>query len=365
MRFLTMTRATPKISIAQAQGFLLARSGLLKPQKSAAASVATLIKRLGGIRAERMEWVHASLAARLEGYTGEHLDQCLFRDKSLLRLWGVRGAELIVHRDDAEVQVGACNAEAQVWSRFLDANTSIDSGRRRDIVATLLPGPFSRSDVTRKLERYLHLTGKAPPSNVYQTIIKEAAARGTVLWCGGEGTSARYCSTQHWLGQSITPSNDNKRLVEIYLAAFGPAPLSEAASVLGLTQPATRNALTELEAVEVEIEGGRPGWVLPGDLAQLKKAPSPQDAPAFALPEQDPLLTAWPSRERFGPGLTQLASSSEAAGTVWIEGKVVATWRREGDVAEVRPIGRSTPAPRQLAAAFAQGEPLLRPRLVR
>ena len=88
---------------------------------------------------------------------------------------------------------------------------------------------------------YLHLTGKAPPSNVYQTIIKEAAARGTVVWCGGEGTSARYCSTQHWLGQTLNPKGDNKRLLEIYLAAFGPAPLSEAAAVLGLTQPAMRS----------------------------------------------------------------------------------------------------------------------------
>jgi len=360
-----MARPNPKFSLANAQGFLLARSGLLKPQKSTAAAVAALIRRLGGIRSERMEWVHASLAARLTGYGSDHLDQCLLKEKSLLRLWGVRGAELIVHREDADVQVGACAAEAQVWSRFLDANTSIDMNRRRELLVSLLPGPFSRSDVTRKFERYLHLTGKAPPSSVYQTIIKEAAARGTVLWCGGEGTAARYCAIQHWLGTPMVPKIDNRRLLEIYLAAFGPAPLSEAASVLGMTQPATRTALSELDAVEVDIEGSRPGWVLAQDLPLLRKAPDPADAPAFALPEQDPLLVAWPSRERLGPGFTQLMTGSEAAGTVWIEGKVVATWRREGDVAEVRPIGRSTPAPRQLQAAFSQGEPLLRPRLVR
>ncbi len=360
-----MARSIPKFSLAQAQGFLLARSGLLKPQKSSAASVAALMQRLGGIRAERMEWVHASLAARLTGYSAEHLDQCLLKEKTLLRLWGVKGAELIIHRDDADVQVGASVNEAQIWTRFLDANTSVDANRRRELMVALMPGPFSRTDVTRKFERYLHLTGKAPPSLVYHTIITEAASRGLVLWCGGEGTAARYCSVQSWLGTPLTPRVDNQRLLEIYLSGFGPAPLSEAAAVLGLTQPAARTALSELDAVEVEIEGGRPGWVLAPDLALLRKAPDPGDAPAFALPEQDPLLTAWPSRERLGPGLSQLMTGSEAQGTVWIEGKVVATWRREGDVAEVRPIGRSTPAPKQLLAAFAQGEPLLRPRLVR
>jgi hypothetical protein len=358
-------RAAPKFTVAQAQGFLLARSGLLRPVKSSPEAVANLVRRLGGVRAEKMEWVHASLAARLGGYVAEHLDRSLFGDRMLLRLWGVRGAELIVHREDAPAQVGAAGTEALGWTRFLDANLSIDAARRREIVETVMPGPFSRSDVTRKFERYLHLTGKAPPSSVHQTIIKEAGARGQLLWCGGEGTSARYCSTVSWLGHALEPINAPTHLLQVYLSAFGPAPLQEAAVCLGLTVPATRSALHELDAVEVEIEGARPGWVLSEDLAALRKAPDPKDAPAFALPEQDPLLTAWPSRERLGPGLTALAQGGEASGTVWIDGRVIATWRREGDTAEVRPIGRSTPAPRQLAAAFAQGAPLLRPRLVR
>jgi hypothetical protein len=361
----TTLRSMPKVSVAQAQGFLLLRSGLLRPVKSSPEAVANLIRRLGGIRAEKMEWVHASLAARLGGYRSEHLDDSLLGDRLLLRLWGVRGAELIVHREDAAVQVGAAEQEALGWSRFLDANLSIDATRRREILETLMPGPFSRSDITRKFERYLHLTGKAPPSSVHQTIIKEAAARGQLLWCGGEGTSARYRSTVSWLGEELRPVNNPIHLLQVYLAAFGPAPLQEAAVCLGLAVQATRAALHELDAVEVEIEGARPGWVLAQDLPVLRKAPDPKEAPAFALPEQDPLLTAWPSRERLGPGLTALAQGGEASGTVWIEGKVIATWRREGDTAEVRPIGRSTPAPRQLAAAFAQGAPLLRPRLVR
>jgi len=318
-------RAMPKITVAQAQGFLLMRSGLLRPVKSSPEAVSNLIRRLGGIRAEKMEWVHASLAARLGGYRAEHLEHSLLGDRQLLRLWGVRGAELIVHRDDAAAQVGAADQEAIGWSRFLDANLSIDAGRRREILETVMPGPFSRSDVTRKFERYLHLTGKAPPSSVHQTIIKEAGARGQLIWCGGEGTSARYCSTTSWLGEPLTPVNNPIHLLEVYLSAFGPAPLQEAAVCLGLTAQATRSALHELDAVEVEIEGARPGWVLSQDLAALRKAPDPKEAPAFALPEQDPILTAWPSRERLGPGLTALAQGGEASGTVWIDGRVIAT----------------------------------------
>jgi hypothetical protein len=356
---------TRRFTADQARGLLLLRSGLFKPTKSSVTTVCALVKRLGGVRAERIEWAHASLAARLSGYKPEHLDTALLEDKTLLRLWGVRGAELVVHRDDAPAQVGACNDEAIQWGRFLDANLSIDAKRRADILSQMMPGPFSRSDVARRFERHLHLTGKAPPSVVYQKIIREAAARGQLLWCGGDGNGSRYCSTESWLGEPLAPTPDLKRLAEIYLAAFPPAPLSDLASCLGTTLSSVRTTLAEMQAVEIDVDG-KPFWILDEDLSAMKRAPNPQNAPAFALPEQDPLLTACPSRDRLGTGLAAaFPSSGETPGTVWIDGRVVATWRREADVAEVRPIGRSTPPPRALAAAFAQGEPLLRPRLVR
>ena len=362
-----MSRSTSnrRFTAEQARGLLLLRSGVFKPTKSSVGTVCALVQRLGGVRAERLEWAHASLAARLSGYRPEHLEQALLSDKTLLRLWGVRGAELIVHREDAAAQVAAAYDEAVQWGRFLDANLSIDGKRRAEILGQMLPGPFSRSDVARRFERHLHLTGKAPPSVVYQKIIREGAALGKLLWCGGDGNSSRYCATSLWLGEELVPQADLRKLAAIYLAAYPPAPLSDLAICLGAGSAAVRQVLVELEAVEVDIEG-RPAWILEDDLAALRRAPAPLEAPAFALPEQDPLVTACPTRDRLGPGLAAaFPTSGETPGTVWIEGRVIATWRREADVAEVRPIGRSTPPPRALAAAFAQGEPVLRTRLVR
>jgi hypothetical protein len=338
----------------------------MKPVRASPSVLAKLVLRLGGIRAERLEWVHASLAARMTGYKPELLDQALLRDRTLLRLWGVRGADLIVHRDDAPAQVAAAADEAQLCARFLDANLSIDAERRRQLIEELLPGPFSRSDVARRFERYLHLTGRAPPGSVYQNVLREALFHGQSIWCGGEGPATRYCSAREWIGEPLVAVPDLGRLLATYLSAFGPAPLADISTCLGFSSTVIRAALTNLDAVEIEVEGTRPGWLLAEDVKVLRKAPDPRDAPAFALPQQDPLLTACPSRDRLGPGLAALSSSTqEAPGTVWVAGKVVATWRREGDVAEVRPIGRVAPAPRSLTEAFAQGEPLLRPRLVR
>jgi hypothetical protein len=338
----------------------------MKPVRASPAALSKLVLHLGGIRAERLEWVHASLAARLAGYKPDLLDHALLKDRTLLRLWGVRGADLIVHREDAPAQVAAAADEAQLCARFLDANLSIDAERRRHLMEELLPGPFSRSDVARRFERYLHLTGRAPPGAVYQNVLREALFHGQSIWCGGEGPATRYCSVKEWIGEPLVAVPDLGRLLATYLSAFGPAPLADIASCLGSSATAIRATLTSLDAVEVDIEGARPGWILAEDVKVLRKAPDPRHAPSFALPQQDPLLTACPSRDRLGPGLVALSTSTqEAPGTVWVAGKVVATWRREGDVAEVRPIGRVAPAPRSLTEAFAQGEPLLRPRLVR
>ncbi len=341
------------------------QAGLARPARSSNAAVCSLVQRLGGIRAERLEWAHASLAARLTDYRPEQLENALQRDKILLRLWGVRGAEMIVHRADAPAQVAAAADEAIQWARFLDANLSIDGARRSQIMGELLPGPFSRSDVARRFERFLHLTGKAPPAVVYQKIIREAGARGLLLWCNGEGNASRYCSTESWLGEVITPKADLPCLLKTYLSAYPPAPIPDIANCLGISPAAVRPMLEEVGAVEIDVEG-KPAWILESDLPGLKKAPPLASTPAFALPEQDPLLTACLSRDRLGTALSAaFPSSGETPGTVWIEGRLIATWRREADVAEVRPIGRATPPPRALAAAFAQGEPRLRPRLVR
>src|SRR5580693_8131823 len=96
---------TRRFTADNARGLLLLRSGLFRPTKSSVSAVCALVQRLGGVRAERIEWAHASLAARLSGYKPEHLDVPLLEDKTLLRLWGVRGAELVVHREDAPAQI--------------------------------------------------------------------------------------------------------------------------------------------------------------------------------------------------------------------------------------------------------------------
>ena len=51
-----------------------------------------------------------------------------------------------------------------------------------------------------------------------------------------------------------------------WLATFGPGTETDIVWWLGSTKTAVRRALADLEAVEVSLDGGGTGWVLPDDL---------------------------------------------------------------------------------------------------
>jgi hypothetical protein len=102
-------------------------------------------------------------------------------------------------------------------------------------------------------------------------------------------------------------------------------------------------------AVEVSLDGGATGWVLPDDVE-----PAPEPGPwAALLPVLDPTVMGWKERAFYlGDHGPQLFDSNGNAGTTaWWDGRVVGCWvQDEAGVVEVRPL---EPLPRAATAALA------------
>ena len=58
-------------------------------------------------------------------------------------------------------------------------------------------------------------------------------------------------------------------LVGAWLRSFGPGTEDDLVWWLGATKAAVRRALADVEAVEVSLDGGATGWVLPDDLDEV------------------------------------------------------------------------------------------------
>jgi hypothetical protein len=121
-------------------------------------------------------------------------------------------------------------------------------------------------------------------------------------------------------------------LVRRWLRAFGPGRRDDVRWWTGWTVGATRQALAGAGAVEVDLDEGGIGYVLPDDLDPVEQ-PEPWVA---LLPALDATTMGWTDRDWYlGPHRPKLFDSSGNAGpTVWVDGRVVGGWahRRGGQV---------------------------------
>jgi DNA glycosylase AlkZ-like len=187
--------------------------------------------------------------------------------------------------------------------------------------------------------------------NITSRVLLVLAAEGHIVRGRPIGTwlsqQYRWALTGHWLAGSAAPgpageadaggagqptdAEARTALAGQWLAAFGPAPLTDLKWWTGWTMTQARQAAAGLGAVQVDI-GGTTGVALPGDLEQTAD-PGPWVA---LLPALDPTVMGWSDRSWFlGPhGPSLFDTNGNAGPTVWLNGRVVGGWaqRRDGEI---------------------------------
>lgn len=151
-------------------------------------------------------------------------------------------------------------------------------------------------------------------------------------WIGGQ---FRWSPIERWLPDGIRPMDvDDARaeLVRRWLQAFGPGTRDDIKWWTGWTVAATKGALAASEAVEVDLEGGEIGYVLPDDLEPA----APSEPWVALLPALDATTMGWKGRDWYlGPYRPLLFDTSGNAGpTLWVDGRIVGGWAqlRSGDI---------------------------------
>ena len=119
-------------------------------------------------------------------------------------------------------------------------------------------------------------------------------------------------------------------LVRRWLRTFGPGTTNDIKWWLGSTVTAVRRSLELVGAVEVSLDSGATGWVLPDDLE-----PEPEVEPwAALLPVLDPTTMGWKSRDFYlDPDHTPYLFDSNGNGgsTAWWDGRIVGCWVQDPD----------------------------------
>ncbi len=351
----------------------LARRHAVAPAHRVADAV-TATRAMTVLHATEPPSVYLSLLARVDGLTRADVEQALYDDRTLVKQLAMRRTLFVFPRDllaaawgSASARVGAALA-ARLAKEVVAAGLTDDGAAwleraRADTLAHLTDGvELSAVELREQVPALAgHLTYS--PGKSYGATVPIAPRVLTQL--GVEARIVRAHNSGHWrisrntwalmgtwLGDVPDPLPESEgyaELVRRWLTTFGPGTAADLQWWLGSTKGAVTRALADVSAVEVRLDDGDTGWVLPDDLE-----PVPAVAPwAALLPVLDPTVMGWKERAFYlgehGPALFD--RNGNAGTTAWWDGRVVGCWVQDPDgVVEVRTL---EPVPEEAARALA------------
>ena len=322
-----------------------------------AASVAEAAASMVALHATDAASVYLEARARMVGSSPADIEHELYEERSVLRLVAMRRTLFLVPVADVPVVHAAASREVAERERrrtiamFAEAGVGPDPAgllaeleelaltavRQRGGAATaelsaIDPRLAQRITLARgkSYEGSISLATRAVFHLALDARIARARPRGT--WIAGQ---FRWSPIERWLPDGIdAPPVDEARaeLVRHWLRAFGPGTRDDLRWWTGWTVAATRRALEAVKAVEVDLDQGRTGYVLPDDLGPVE----PPEPWVALLPALDATTMGWTDRDWYlGPHRPRLFDTNGNAGpTIWVDGGVVGGWaqRRSGEI---------------------------------
>ncbi|MGE2731226.1 winged helix DNA-binding domain-containing protein [Mycolicibacterium vaccae] len=305
-----------------------------------------------GLHATDPATPYLSLWARVPAFTIGDLDVALYQERSLIKhlamrrtLWMIRAADLPAVQVAASDRVAA-NEKRRLVADVEKAGVADDGAGWVETAAAAVARHLRRHGpcTARELREALpELTGTHDPApgksyggagHLAPRVLTVLSARGDIIRgpnAGGWNTSRpMWADTAHWLPAVGTAHPDQARsgLVRRWLHAFGPATVTDLKWWFGTTLGWARQALADVEAVEVDMDGAV-GYVLPGD-----EDPDPDVGPWCALlPALDVTTMGWFDRDWYLGAHRDAVFDRNGNGgpTVWVNGRIIGAWRQDDE----------------------------------
>lgn len=316
---------------------------------------------LVGLHATDPVSVYLAARARVRGFATANLDAALYEDRSLLKILGMRRTMFVVPVDLAGVIHAACTEliasgqRPRLVKMIRDAGIATDAERwlegveAETVEALHRLGEATAADLTRAVDglraQIPFGEGKAWQGQVGVStrLLFLLAAEGRIIRGRPKGSIVsslyRWAPMDRWVPGGLPSVPGDKARVELvrrWLATFGPGTTRDIRWWTGWTVALVKQALGRTGAVEVDLDDGSTGWLLPGDLEPVAEA-STADPWVSLLPALDPTIMGWQARDWYlGEHRPRVFDTNGNAGpTIWLDGRVVGGWvqRRDGEIA--------------------------------
>lgn len=340
------------VSDVQRRARLAVRHGLAPAHRHP--DIATATRAMTAWHATEAYTVHLGLAARVEGLTPQEVEDELFVRRGLVKQLAMRRTLFAFAPEMLPAVWGSAAARTAGNEEKAIKKAALASGLTTDPEAWW--AEVSEVALTRIGE-----VGEVPSSGVaaLDPRLEGRLVVGSGNWTnevplgpkvlivlGAQGKVVRTGNTGHWrlarptwgvtaqvlpeVAEPLTSAQGYVELLRSWLWTFGPGTETDMVWWLGSTKTAVRAALADLGAVQVSLDSGDVGWLLPDDLDDV---PVPEPWVAL-LPVLDPTLMGWKQREfHLDPADVPYLFDSNGNGgtTAWVDGRVVGCWVQDGD----------------------------------
>jgi hypothetical protein len=336
-------------TVAERRARLARRHFLAEP----GVDVADVTRAVVGLHATDPATPYLSLWARLPRFDVGDLDEELYQRRSVVKHLAMRRTLWVVGTDDlAMIQSAASDRVADNERRKLvadaqKAGVAADGDRWLDTAGEAVLNHLSEHGPTsaRELRAVLpELSGTYDPAPgkrwggqtpLAPRVLTVLSVRGDIVRGPNDGawtaSRPRWATTTDWLASTpkpVTPEIARAEAVRRWLRAFGPATLTDVKWWFGHTLTWARQALRDVEAVEVDL-AGTPGFVLPDDVESVAAV----DPWCALLPGLDVTTMGWFDRGWYlGEHRARIFDTNGNGGpTVWCDGRIVGGWGQDAD----------------------------------
>lgn len=282
-----------RVSWKQVAAFRLSRHRLSK--KTSLAALSSVPGDMAGAQAQVLLAGQMSIWPRVKGARLQDVESALWKERTLVRAWGMRGTMFLLPSDELSVFVRGSARRAAYnlnWA-IRHAGSKQDVDKLLDRVSEILEEPRTRTDLAQMLtESHGYKTKskaaggwgdkrKVPHVKVGTIslsmgfLLHIIRARDVICSGSNQGTEASYVRADKWIKnwKDVSQEKAERELLVKYLKAHGPATINDFAIWEGLYMKDAKDIWSK-EAeniVEVDIEGSKAG-TLESDLPELESA---------------------------------------------------------------------------------------------
>lgn len=349
-----------KLSVEQANAWCLSRHHL--SSRATKRELSKVVSDVCGIQAQVLLAAELGIRARVERVSQQDVREALWKSRTILKTWCMRGTLHLLASSDLPLYVSALRSKLPEFIRWLQKDGGVTPAEVSSITDKISEALSNRSLTREELSREVAFQLTLRPKtrkylmSAWGVLLRPAAFQGQLAFGESLGPKVTFVNPKDWIVPWKEPSAKDAilELFRRYLRSYGPITVNDFGHWLGNLKEDEKSSLEpflkELEPVELD---GFKGLMLKSDAREASNL-EPAGG-VHLLPSFDCYPMFYSPRELFISRTHRSRIFRQTAGwnypALVIEGKAAGTWslkrRRRQTLINVEPFRNLNPKERQ------------------